>query len=231
MENVVNYRKLAANQENSCGQQITGLFRSGLLTFATESDLEFISDAGITNILDLRSQVEIERNRIMLPEITTNIDITGNGEQNMVANFSQKDLGHFMLNLYHNQFVASDGFKQCLDYLIAARGPVLFHCTAGKDRTGILGIILMYIFDFSYEQMISEYLILDQRIVDRLNRELAEKGIEQTIPYAAVEFVTAFLDGVKDKYGSIEYYLEHVLDLNDQKIEILKTKYLTDSYK
>lgn len=226
MEKIVNYRPLAANQFNQEGKQITNLYRSGLLTFATETDCDELRKQGITNILDLRSKSEIERNKVRLPSLTTIIDITGNGEQNMVANFSQTDLGHFILNLYHNQFVASNGFKECITYLIECEGPVLFHCTAGKDRTGILGIILMYALGFSYQQMVDEYLIIDQRIVDKFNRELAEKGIEQTIPYASVQFIEAYLDGINDKYGSIDYYLEAILELTDEKISTLKLKYL-----
>lgn len=226
MENIRNFRPLAAGMLNKDRKQLRGIYRSGDITNASNTDLELLSQYNIANIIDLRGPKEVLRLGCLdLP--IKHIYITGNGEQNMIKDYSSQDLGHIILNLYHNQFVASVGFKNCIDSIIEFQGEeFLFHCAAGKDRTGILGVIIMYLLDFSYEQICDEYLIVDEQLVSEFKKDMALSGKEIKIKYSSKQFLDCYIEGILNNYQSIDNYLYEKVGITAEKCNKLRSLYL-----
>ncbi len=177
MNRILNFRKLADNQTNNEGQEIINIYRSADVSFANIGDIEKLIDLNISNVIDLRSNQEVSQHpqledmRIKIKHI----NVIGNGKQNLVEDFDPKQLLEFMIDLYRNDFVTIEGFKNEFNYILSLNGaPFLFHCTAGKDRTGITGVILMHILGFTKQQIIDEYLIIDQTLVDSIYERFTE---------------------------------------------------------
>lgn len=237
MEQILNYRILASGMENGEGKQIRGIYRSADVSSASKQDIEDMIAANIVNIIDLRSAQEIttliEDERITIK----NIDIIGHGKQNQVDLFSIPDLTKIMIELYEKSFVESDGFKQELDHILSLNGQnFLFHCTAGKDRTGITAAILMHLLGFSYEQIMDEYLMIDETLVNFIMNKVVTQFDQQDIDIdiASVKavasvtegFLEAYVLGITDRYGTVDNYLEVKLGITSEKIELLKNHYL-----
>lgn len=239
MKNILNYREVAAGQKNKDGKEIKNIFRSADVSFASQADMDLLLESGIKNIIDLRSEEEISAH----PQLSHNeikvqqIDIIGDGAQNEVQNFKLNELNNYMIELYKTKFVETDGFKHELEYIFNLDGaPFLFHCTAGKDRTGITGAILMQILGFTEDQIKQEYLTIDSKLVDSITQKfisgfLSEEIVEVTdeiksIASVRMEFIDGFYTGVKNEYGNFDNFIESKLGISDDQKEILRKNYL-----
>ncbi len=239
MEKILNFRKLANGMKNIEGREIKNVYRSADVSFATQEDVNQLFLKKIHNIIDLRSTEEINQ----YPQLNhenieiKQIDIIGNGTQNDVDKFRLEELNDFMVLLYKNKFVKSSGFKTEFEYILSLKGkPFLFHCTAGKDRTGITGVILMNILGFTKEQIIDEYLKIDEELVNNIAEKfisgfLGEDVDEITDEIRAVasvrpQFIAGFYDGIELEYGNFDNYLEKKLCITEEQKRALRNDYL-----
>ncbi len=237
MEQILNFRLLADGLQNKDGKKICNIYRSADVSSASDNDIAKLNQLKITNIIDLRSESErgqlLEVNTIDI----TNIDIIGNGNQNLMDKYSTSELSKMMNKLYEYDFVETDGFKTELEHIQSLDGqPFLFHCTAGKDRTGITGIILMYLLDFDYDCICSEYLKTDEVLVSAMmNKALnqfdqfdVEIDIACLRAVASVNqtFLDLYIAGINDKFGSVDNYVKTKLGISEEMIEHLHRNYL-----
>ncbi len=242
MENILNFRKLAEGMKNAEGKEVRNIYRSADSSTASTSDIEFLVENKIVDIIDLRSENEICK----LPPINderitrVHINIINHGKQNEFAEFSVDKLKGIMLRLYSEEFVSTDGYADEMAHILSLQGnPFMFHCTAGKDRTGTTGAILMHIFGFTKAQIIEEYLKIDEEIVkvirDSNLKTFASKNVEldadareivDDLSSIKVEFIEAYFAGVEESYGSFDAYVEKKLKLTKADIEKLKEYYL-----
>lgn len=112
-------------------------------------------------------------------------------------------------------------------------GAVLFNCTAGKDRTGIIAALLLGIADVDRDQIIADYTLTADLIPDLVSEFLAlsrERGGD-TKSYARLlespaSAITSTLDQIDARYGTIEGYLG-AIGLPQTDLQTLR-KRLTD---
>jgi protein-tyrosine phosphatase len=111
----------------------------------------------------------------------------------------------------------------------------LFHCTAGKDRTGIAAAIILYALGVDEETIFNDY-----EATNYYRRNENAKAIAQMTKYygldekmatnmmgAKREYIQATFATIKAQYGTMDNYLEKVLGLTKAKIATLK-KYYTN---
>lgn len=236
MERILNFRLVGEGVVNNEGKRIKNIYRSADVSHASAGDIEHLLELGINHIIDLRSAKEIEQLLSNENIHIENIDIIGNGNQNDVDKIEIHELAKVMIKLYQHDFIASQGFTTELEYIKSLNGaPFLFHCTAGKDRTGITGAILMHLLGFSYEDIKNEYLTIDKTLVDAMmTKALEHFDSLEPVHYDSIRavssvseaFLEAYLLGITDKYGTVDKYLESKLKVDEQLIEQLKNYYL-----
>ena len=100
--------------------------------------------------------------------------------------------------------------------------PAVFHCTAGKDRTGVLAAMTLGLLGIEDEDIARDYAMTDRfmpRVLERsrTNPNAEATAAQQTAPsftkQARQGTMTALLDGVRAEHGSVRAYLEkHGLD-------------------
>lgn len=237
MEQILNFRLLADGVENRQGKKICNIYRSADVSSANVSDINCLNDMSINHIIDLRSSSEITYLLDTDDINIMNIDIIGNGNQNLVDKYSANELANIMNNLYENDFVNTDGFKMELEYISSLDGQAfLFHCTAGKDRTGITGAILMYLLDFEYEDICAEYLKIDEVLVNAMMNKVMAQFEEHSIDVdiaclravASVNqtFLDLYIRGINKQFGTVENYIKTKLGITEQMIAELRSNYL-----
>lgn len=239
MKQIINFRPLAYNVKNKQGQQIKNIYRGGLSQSITDDDAQMLKDKKIKHIIDLRGTSEIQT-APMINESgikTKNIMILKVDQQNKQENFGKGNFENLMIELYQNQFVKSDGFAEELAYIHQLQGETLmFHCTAGKDRTGITGVILMYILGFTKSQIIDEYLAIDPKLeimlLEKIKRipEFNTSNIPKATLLALVsvneKYLEAFFTGVEQEYQTFDNYIEKKIGLTQKMQADLKKYYL-----
>jgi len=105
---------------------------------------------------------------------------------------------------------------------------VLYHCTAGKDRTGVISAILLSLVGASQCDILADYQISYAYTI-KLIRQLCKENPDfpAYIVEPRIEYMEKFLELFNEKYGSSEKYLLEI-GLTDLEIEKLKKKLLID---
>jgi protein-tyrosine phosphatase len=94
----------------------------------------------------------------------------------------------------------------------ASQLPVLVHCTQGKDRTGLTVLFTLMLLQIElgaaqYDYMLSQGELVSER-ADRL-KEIHSIGLPDSFADCDPELVKTVDEHIRQRYGSIEGYLEH----------------------
>ena len=151
-----------------------------------------------------------------------------------------ENLGIFGENMYITfleNAVGQQGYKEFLEILVKAKGAVLWHCTSGKDRTGLAAMFILYVLGVDEETIIKDYLLTNEYNAEKIAKT-RKFFLEKTNNEVIAEKAVLLMDGVsekpiknvlahlKEKYGSVMGYVRNILKISDEDIEILKEKYL-----
>lgn len=109
--------------------------------------------------------------------------------------------------------------------------PVEYHCAEGKDRTGIITMLIYSILGVDQESIINDYLYVNKKngfksnvyyaavLVMKGDKALAQKIKDFTT--AHTEYILAAIDSINEKFGSMEEYIKNQLKITDEE----KTKF------
>ena len=115
-------------------------------------------------------------------------------------------------------------------------GAVLWHCTEGKDRCGLLSATILFLLDVSEDDVMEDYLKTNKAAITRVEKlkkklhlaGLHREKIEKIEGYfvAKEEFLNAALKTMKEEYGSINQFMIKGLNISMQQKEDFKQKVL-----
>ncbi|HWO77401.1 MAG TPA: tyrosine-protein phosphatase [Bacillus sp. (in: firmicutes)] len=247
LEGGFNFRDLGGYQTNDGRTVKSGmLFRSGNLSRLTEADREIVKQLGIKKICDLRGMDEVER----FPDPIFD-DITWHhtpilSEEKMLGQVGDDTdfadqlrntkPGELLMNLNHHMVTYKSAFQNVFKVLLTKPSqPLLFHCMAGKDRTGAVAAAILSILGVPREQILEDYLYTNETL-EQMAENFTEIGynnlpnIDQDVLdalfEARAEYIHAFLDGIDTKYGNIDLYAKEMLNLSEEDIKVLKSQLL-----
>ena len=178
------------------------LYRGDLPKQVTQADRQRLRELGITTVVDLRSKEEIERKPDPLaqePGIRyLHCALAGDGR---VPAPDEVPLSYMEM---------ADGTGQMAGALRAiAEAPqaVLFHCTAGKDRTGVVAALLLWLAGVSEEDILADYIVSGPYLQQLLRAYCeAHPGAVVCPPQSA--YMSSFLRLFAQRYGTPWQYLE-----------------------
>ncbi|MDU6923291.1 tyrosine-protein phosphatase [Franconibacter helveticus] len=218
------------------GVMRSGVFyRSNALT-PVGSDLTTLENLRVTTVVDVRSPAEIAAQADTLPAGSryVAVDLIGNNGA-FVIDLSKMNVSDVdaMMEEGERSFVTSDyarqGLSEVFRELAAADDAALFHCTAGKDRTGWISAVLQTIAGVSDEDIMANYLATNDYTAARLDATLAALPESMRETYGALmgvraSWLQAGLDQVIASYGSMDNYLKAGLGLDQATIYVLRGK-------
>lgn len=188
----------------------------------SEEDLRWLVDRDITTVIDLRSDEEIARSPDQLAS-----------EPNFHYFHSPLLGGERLPNLeadvalaYFNTLDRKTSPCQALRLIAQAPGGVLFHCTAGKDRTGMIAALLLSLVGVSRPNVLADYQVSEVYLA-KIIAEIKE-FFPDLAPFAG-QSKSAYMDGCLDllekAYGTVPNYLRAV-GLSEGEVDALRTKVL-----
>ncbi|WKX74000.1 tyrosine-protein phosphatase [Streptomyces sp. XD-27] len=211
------------------------LYRSDSLGKLQGADWETFLELGIRTVIDLRYPWEIEsKGRVPEPERFHYVNLSIEHRPYDQAEIDPElDPWRYLADRFAE--VAEDGveeIRQVLEQIAQAPGPVVFHCTSGKDRTGLIGALVLTLLgvdretvlaDFALTELATERLIEDWKTANP-DRELKWPGYGRA-PVVIMELVLADLEA---KHGSVEGYLKDRVNLSDETVGALRARLLAD---
>lgn len=231
--NSANFRRVGTGP--APGLPLRNLFRSDHLGALDAADAAQIRELGVRRVLDFRGAQEREAFACRLPDVTVHSlaieptivqvlhDLVAAGHR-----LTGADIAAHMQDTYRG-FVrqGTPRFAEFFSLLLASDEPTVFHCTAGKDRTGFAAALLLKAVGASDDEVLRDYLLTNERL------RLPAGGLLGLPPEAArvlwrvdAGFLRAGFDEVDAAYGSLEGYLREGLGLGDAERERLKASYL-----
>jgi len=192
LEGQPNFRDLGGLR-TSDGSMVAGgqVFRSGELSGLTDGDLVRLEELGVRTVVDLRSQMESDARPDRLwagAEYRPLRMLPGGSESTLEAIFRTGDFQAFPSweTIYRAAIRNHARTYASLIRLIArpdAR-PLVFHCTTGKDRTGIGAALLLSVLDVAWEDIEKDFLLSNDHLgphkaamVQRMTEEMKRSGL------------------------------------------------------
>jgi len=217
------------------------LFRSDRLSTLSDDDLEELASYGIRTVVDFRTQAEMDRDVSRLwPSVTTLAPLPIGDEIAQQHEFVERlrrgditavsvdDVGASyveMLDAHGHRFAAFMTLLADHEHL-----PLLFHCTAGKDRTGLAAALVLEACGVERQVVLDDYeltntLRSNRRIEDlRPNLEAAGVDVEAvrpalSAPRPAMAQALTYLDA---EHGGAQGYIADTLGLGPDGLEALQ---------
>lgn len=190
------------------------VFRSDALHHLTEADVRHLRDElGIAEVIDLRSSAEVygggpgalasEAIRIHhLPLLDGEVP---------------RSPGAFELTLSDRYVLLAEFAKTAIGRVIAAlaaaEAPAVYHCAAGKDRTGVVSAVLLGLLGVPDEIIIADYAATAANLDAIIERLMAAEGYQAMLSalppdtlHAEPDTMRIFLERMRGTYGSMADY-------------------------
>lgn len=225
------------------------LYRSDHLRDLSARDMRHFRRLGLVTLVDFRSAHERAAAPNRLPrghgirvvELPV-FDESGAVAADLRARLERGDLDGIdpaaILTGANEQLVVAftPAFRDFVRELIAARGaPLLFHCTAGKDRTGFAAAITLRLLGVPEADIVADYLRSQEYslaarrrelLIARLLRGPRLEALVRALFGVEAAYLQAAFDAIDREYGSFQAYARHGLGLNDGAIEQLRAHLL-----
>ena len=250
LEGTLNFRDLGG-YPTSDGRRVRWgrIFRSDALGQLTDADLAYLEHLGVRLICDFRDDGEAERAPSRVPDHPdlrierfpigaggdTN-DVSGAGRDGLtdyvfageVGEVTAATLGEFYVGMLENR---TEPLVSVLERVAdPANHALVFHCTAGKDRTGVTAALLLSVLGVDDQHILDDYALTDRyRTPHRLKEiepKLAEVGVdlEKVRPLfsAQREVLEQTLRMIEERHGSVVGFLTGPGGMADETLEQLR---------
>lgn len=186
----------------ACGMYGNSILRSGYMDNISESDISLLQKYGVSTIIDLRNERQCEPDKIKLFKdngmVYSRIPFIGDNPADVNKSNDVKAVVDSYLELL-NQY---DVIMRIFEEIEKAYGGVLVFCKYGKDRTGIISMLIGLLCDVPYEIVIRDYSLSELY----LHPEDYDKAVYKKMNEIANTFIQRFCD----KYNSAKSYIEMV---------------------
>jgi protein tyrosine/serine phosphatase len=214
------------------------LYRSAHHAGASEADLERLAAIDFGVVIDLRRPVERRRQPSKRPPTFTGLVIESEldeaGEAPHITFLKTADLTpdsgrRFMTATYRELPFAPahlDLFSRYFRALAESERPVLIHCAAGKDRTGMLAALTHHLLNVSEDDLMTDYLLTNTAVdLEARAPGIAEQlkaftgrtaSHDAVVAFMGVEpaYLHAALQALRERHGSVDAYLEQALGVD-----------------
>jgi protein-tyrosine phosphatase len=118
-------------------------------------------------------------------------------------------------------------YRALFMHLLEAGGPVVFHCTAGKDRTGVAAALVLHALGVSDGDVLANYLETNQRLkVQHASAPGVPQEVLQVLNRVQQGFLDAAFGAINGAYGDVHAYLDRALGVGPQEVAALRGRYL-----
>ncbi len=245
MENIVldhiqNLRDLSGSTDKIRQNRI---LRGPCLDRMSEQDIHVLRDiCHLSTVIDLRTHKErSERPDHIIPGVRyLHMPIFEDRIPGITHEKGHNDPGHFDMAYFYRQTITGvflDRVREVVRTIITLPEEgyaVLYHCTEGKDRTGIITAILMMIMGEDKKTIITDYLYTNhvnepkaeryyQMVLEKTGDIRQAEGIRDAF-MARERYIQAFFDGIDEDWGSTDTFLQEGLLLSEGELEYFRDK-------
>ncbi|GGN12404.1 protein-tyrosine-phosphatase [Dyadobacter beijingensis] len=249
LENTVNFRDLGGLKTRDGRTVRKGLiYRSDNLAKLEDDDFGRFNALRIATVYDLRTDHEIAGKEDHLPAnvhylhtpvVQDNAgEIKGLRKRVLNGEISEQEAKDMTAKFYADAVtVHVAAVKDILKQIINADQPVLYHCSAGKDRTGIVSALILSIVNVDRQIIVDDYMLSNYyrraRAEKKLGKAKLGRVIKPKLNMKAIEvlstvdesFINATFNAIDSTYGGIEPFIEKELGIDKAARKALVEKF------
>lgn len=224
------------------------IYRADQLDKVSDADMARIDDLNLKLVIDLRTNSERAREPDKIPPRASGLVLDvmaestnamgGDMKQAMAAIASGK--GVEMLTAANRDFVSSasalKAYSAMMHELLDEKsGAVVYHCTAGKDRTGWATAVILGALGVPRDTIMADYMLSNTYLKGKNEATAAmfkKSGAPFDIAYlepvmtVRPEYLQAAFDEMDKRYGSFDAYIRQGLGMTDAQVAAFRDKYL-----
>lgn len=247
-----NFRELGGYKTKDGRTVKKGMFyRSGALGSMNEREIEALKKMGLKSILDFRSRLEEAAFPDPPIDGATNYHFSAirDNDGNEV-DYSPRTMflmalkepginkmASLMRHVYGFIAFDSEAYKKMFDLMLAERTPMLFHCSQGKDRTGVAAILILLALGVDEETILDDYMLTNKyrsklikeslqkhKILSKISTNMhtflwIQEGVDRS-------FGEAVIKSIHEAYPSYEKFFETEYALTQEDLVRLRDLYL-----
>lgn len=188
----------------------------------SKDSIKKLSNMGITTIIDLRNKDEITRRENPLNNNNFkyyNIDIVGR-----YAPLKEEDVSNGYIKILEDY----DNIRDIFKIIASSKGGILYNCTAGKDRTSIISMLLLLIGGVSTSDVIADYEVSYTFLRNKIRKlHISNPSLPAFLGNSKLEYMEDTLQKFYDKYTTVENYMNKI-GISERELELIKNKLLCD---
>jgi len=250
IKNVNNFRYLGGIKNS--GDKVLKdslIYRSGNLHQLKKSFFNELEKMNINKVIDLRTKQEVAKDPDQLPKNISyqlysafedkNDEMKDAKKLALKGKITQDDAEKRMLKFY-TDYVSENPevIKTIITEILNSKQPILYHCTAGKDRTGMITALILKVLKFDDSVIFEEYLQSNNLRRDLIQRRLnlvntfhfvypkLDIGVVEKTSWIERNYLKSAFDEIDKKYGSMDQYIYQVLGISESQREVYIEKFL-----
>lgn len=203
------------------------VYRAGDLHELTQNDIRIMEERNLRTIIDFRIDDEKIKSpdadfatvvkRVELPINAGNMIDIKKFPANVAGQEIMKELNRVIVRYGTEAYTA---FFRALSDRQAA--PILFHCSAGKDRTGLGAALFLAALGVERKDIIEDYMLSAEYLRGKYDQLIEEDPYLAPMMTVESGYIEAALDMVETRFGGMELYLKETLGAD---LELLKNIY------
>ena len=221
-------------------------FRSSRLMDFDQAELKILNSLNIKKIYDLRSKEEVKDSPDPMLKgaeyIHSSAAARADGTE---VNFSpaaliaenvySKECNDEFTHKVYGNLPFSYAYKRMFEDIVAGNVPILFHCSAGKDRTGIAAILILLALGVDEETAMYDYMLTNEyrkEYIERFKKDFPLTKLDgelagMLLAYEGVTYTNAdySLKRIKEKYENYDEYFEKEYNLDKDALQRLRDLY------
>ena len=225
------------------------IYRSDNLHSLTDEDVKYLSRLNIKSVVDFRSDEERESEpdrltpdmtQVLLPIKFQPKELDDETLKNLMKNLTFGTLDSSNLLTDFNIVIVKDfaeEYKKFFRHVIENNAePIVFHCTAGKDRAGFASAMILTVLGVPRDKVIEDYLLTNTYVKDHVDSEMLEIELKtffradtdnlRKINLVAERYIQAAFDTIDSEWGGMDNYISKALSLTEEDILKLQNFYL-----
>ena len=170
----------------------------------SQNDINYLISNKITTIIDIRSYKEIKSTKNHFESLNNfkyfNYPIEEGSEIPKTIDDVPKS---------YMEIACSKNIKYILEKIANSENGVLFHCSAGKDRTGVVTAIIYMLCNVSEKEIIRDYMISKENLRNKFEQLKSNNpNIDINIIIPKESYIITFMKLFNEKFGDINKYLD-----------------------
>ncbi|WP_139260046.1 tyrosine-protein phosphatase [Chryseobacterium vrystaatense] len=243
IKKVYNFRTIGSIKNVEGRTLIEGKFyRSGHLHKLKTGSFKELESLGIKEVIDLRNSKEIAEKPDHLPADIVYKKYSAFEDEGDQLSQAKKlvlkgkvngsDADKRMIDFYREYVTENpEVIRKIITEILESDQPVLYHCTAGKDRTGITTALILTILKFDKATIYNDYLLSNNyrkklvlkrlKLADNLHFLYPKMDVRvlEKLSWVEASYLDAAFGEINKKYGSIDTYIQQVLEITEDKRE------------